>query len=157
MKTLIIYDSRFGNTEKVANAIAKGIGKPGEVTVSKIGKENFSDLKAINLLIIGSPTYGGRPTQPVQNLLNKISGNELKDKNVAAFDTRAEADSFGLKLLIKVLGFAAPRIALILKGKGGNLVATPEGFIVEGKEGPLKEGELKRAEEWGRKIKNSKQ
>jgi hypothetical protein len=48
------------------------------------------------------------------------------------------------------------RIANNLKGKGGNLVAPPEGFFVTGKEGPLKEGELERAAGWAKGIVESK-
>lgn len=58
----------------------------------------------------------------------------------------------GLRLLMSVIRTAAERIAKALVKKGGRLVAEPEGFIVEQKEGPLKQGELERARLWAKGI-----
>ena len=49
-------------------------------------------------------------------------------------------------------GYAASTIITALKKKGGNLLALPEGFLVTGEQGPLKEGELERAVAWARQI-----
>jgi hypothetical protein len=51
-----------------------------------------------------------------------------------------------------IINYAAPRIADALRLKGATLVVMPEGFIVDQKEGPLKEGELKRAQNWAKEI-----
>ncbi|MCK4843467.1 MAG: flavodoxin domain-containing protein, partial [Dehalococcoidia bacterium] len=72
MKALIVYDSVYGNTEKIARAIAEAITPSGEVKVVGAGEANPSELASIDLLIVGSPTHGGRPTPAVQNLLNKV-------------------------------------------------------------------------------------
>ncbi len=56
----------------------------------------------------------------------------------------------------RLFGYAAGRIADSLKAKGGNLAPPPEGFIVKGNEGPLKEGELERAAGWAKGILQSK-
>lgn len=90
----------------------------------------------------------------IQTYLNDLPPNALAKKHVAAFDTRFAIDErgLGLKLLMKAIGFAVARIAGSLKSRGGNLVITPEGFIVEGKEGPLKSGELERAAAWMNSI-----
>jgi flavodoxin len=108
------------------------------------------DLKNIKLLIVGSPTLGGRPTAALQQFLDQIPGSALKNTKVAVFDTRfsEENSSFFLKFIIKKFGYAAPRIAEILKSKGGKMVVSPEGFIVKEKEGPLADGELERAAKW---------
>ena len=66
----------------------------------------------------------------------------VKGKRVAAFDTRISQKWVG------IFGYAAGKIARNLKKKGGNLIALPEGFFVEGTQGPLKEGELERAAGW---------
>jgi flavodoxin I len=152
MKVLVIYDSMFGNTEKIAQAIAKGFSKTDKVKTLRVGEVNLSDFDPLGLLIVGSPTQGGRPTISLQEFIKKIPDNALKDLKVAAFDTRIEAQGAGLRFITKVLGYAAPRIADSLKVKGGNLVVPPEGFIVEQKEGPLKKGELERAVEWAKKL-----
>ena len=152
MKALVVYDSLYGNTEKVARAIADAVG--GEA--KSVGKLDLSELKDLDLLIASSPTHGGRPSPSMQEFLNRIPNNALQGVKVAAFDTRFEKSEhgIGLRLLMTVINFAAPRIAKALESKGGKLVAEPEGFIVSGKEGPLKKGELERAKKWGGDVIN---
>ncbi|HUX47597.1 MAG TPA: flavodoxin family protein [Dehalococcoidia bacterium] len=148
MKALIVYDSVYGNTEKIARAIAEAITPSNEVKILRAGEANPSELASIDLLIVGSPTHAGRPTSAVQNLLNKVP--ELQGVNVAAFDTRIPTK------LVRVFGYAAGRIANNLKKKGSTLIASPEGFFVTGGQGPLKEGELERAAAWAKGILESK-
>ena len=148
MKALIVYDSVYGNTEKIARAIAEAITPSNEVKVLQAGEADPSELTSIDLLIVGSPTHGGRPTPAVQNLLNKVS--KLQGIKVAAFDTRIPTK------LVRVFGYAAGRIANNLKKKGSTLIASPEGFFVTGGQGPLKEGELERAAAWAKGILESK-
>nr|NIT04134.1 hypothetical protein [Candidatus Saccharibacteria bacterium] len=85
-KALIVYDSMYGNTEKIAKAIGGAIS--GEVKVLRTGEVNPSELEGIELLIVGSPTQGGRATKPIQDFLNKFQESALKGTKVAAFDTR---------------------------------------------------------------------
>src|SRR3990172_4287705 len=136
MAALVVYDSVYGNTEQIARAIGGAI--KGDVKLLRANEVNSAELKTIGLLIIGCPTQGGRPTKPIQDFLNKIPKSALKGINVATFDTRISTK------LVGVFGYAAGRIASNLKGKGANLVASPEGFFVKGVKGPLKEGELER-------------
>jgi len=149
MKAYIIYDSTYGNTEKIAQAIGKGL--TGEVKVLRIGEAN---LTTCNLLIVGSPVHGGRATPELDAFIKQIPANSLAGVSVAAFDTRFEAEEqgVGLRILMSVIRYAAPRIAKTLEKKGGILVAEPEGFIVENKEGPLKQGELERATQWATQL-----
>ena len=148
MKVLIVYDSMYGNTEKIARAIGDAI--TGEVKVLRVGEVNPSELESIELLIVGSPTQGGKPTRAIQDFLNKVPESSLKGVNVAAFDTRISTK------LVGVFGYAAGRIAGNLKDEGGILVASPEGFFVKGTKGPLREGELERAASWAKGILESK-
>jgi len=141
MKTLVVYDSTYGNTEKIAQAIGQAIG----AEVRRVGQVSPSDLKAFDLVIIGSPTMGGRPTEAIQALL-KAAGATLKGANVAAFDTRLTSK------WVRIFNYAAPRIAASVKSVGASVVGSPEGFFVLGKEGPLQEGELERAAGWAKKI-----
>jgi len=150
MKALIVYDSVYGNTEKIARAIGEAITPSGEVKVLRAGEANPSELASTDLLIVGSPTHAGRPTPPIQDILNKVPKLSLQGINVAAFDTRIPTK------LVGVFGYAAGRIAGNLKRKGGNLIASPEGFLVTGTKGPLKEGELERAAGWAKGILESK-
>jgi len=144
MKVLIVYDSVYGNTEKIAQAIGSVI--TGDVKVLRAGEVNTSELESLDFLIVGAPTQGGRPTPVMQDFLKKVTESAVKGINVAAFDTRISTKWVG------IFGYAAGRIARNLKGKVGNLVASPEGFFVEGTKGPLKEGELERAAGWAQEI-----
>jgi flavodoxin len=144
MKALVVYDSRFGNTEKIAMAIGKALS--GEVKVVRAKEVNLDEIHSTDLLIAGSPTWGGRPSTEMREFLNRIPKNALNNIQVASFDTRDTS------VLTKVFGKAAPRIAACLKDKGGNLVAPPEGFAVKGLQGPLEEGALERATQFAERI-----
>jgi flavodoxin I len=135
MKAVIIYDSLYGNTEKIAQAIGEGL--TGDVTVVRVGDVNASELKTCDLLIVGSPVHGGRATPAIDALLKQFPAHALEGKCVAAFDPRfeLEAQGIGLRIVMSVMRYAAERIAKELAKKGGRLVAEPEGFIVEQKEG----------------------
>jgi flavodoxin len=147
MKTLVVYDSLYGNTEKIAQAI--GAALTGEVKVSRVGEVDPSGLSSFDLLIIGSPTHGGQSSPPMREFLDKVQPRGLEDVKVATFDTRHSS-----KLTV-IFGYAAGRIAGSLKKKGATLIVSPEGFLVTGTEGPLKEGELERAAAWAHQITQS--
>jgi len=155
MKIFVLYDSLYGNTKKVAEVIGKGID--GDVKVAQVSKLDPSELKDLDILIVGAPTHGGRPSPATQKFLEGIPKGFLKNIKVAAFDTRYSNKDHSalLGFFMKIIGFAAPKIAKKLKKGGGDLVVEPEGFIVEGKEGPLKKGELERAGKWGNIIGNN--
>jgi flavodoxin len=139
MKAFINYYSIYGNTEKIAQAIGDGL--TGEVKVVRVGEVNPSELKTSDLLILGSPTHGGLPTEGIHGLLK--ASVALEGVKLAAFDTRTKWSLFG---------YAAPRIAKSLQRNGGNLLAPPEGFVVLGIQGPLKDGELERATKWAKQL-----
>jgi len=143
MKALIVYDSLYGNTEQVAKAIG---GAMADAKVLRAGEAHPSELKGIDLLIVGSPTQGGRHTQAIRTFLDKIPASSLKGMKVAAFDTRFSTKWVG------VFGYAAGRIANELKAKGGNLMVPPEAFFVAGTKGPLKDGESERVADWLKEI-----
>jgi flavodoxin len=154
MKTLIIYDSVYTNTGKVAHAIGNAFIEPDTATIVGISEAKHADLARYDLVIFGSPTHGGMPTKTMQTFLNAIPANGLKSVSVAAFDTRMDEHEqrFGLRMLMKIIKYAAPRIATTVRKKGGVLASEPEGFIVTGKEGPLREGELVRATAWAQTL-----
>jgi len=149
MNTLVVFDSEFHNTEAVAKAIA---GATGATLVH--ARDAAAAIDGVAMLFVGAPTQGGRPTREAKAFLDALPANALAGVHVAAFDTRFDysAQNFGLKALMKVIGYAAPRIGKALTAKGGRQSTSPEGFIVEDKEGPLRDGELDRAAEWARKA-----
>lgn len=153
LRILVIYDSYFGNTERIAKKIGETFLLTEEVKVIKVSEVEHRMLTELEYLIIGSPTRAFRPTAAIRNLLKDLP--RLNDIKVAAFDTRISKDdtpSRILKFMVNIFGYAAKPIADSLVKKGGSLVVPPEGFYVMDSEGPLKEGELERATEWANKI-----
>jgi flavodoxin I len=146
MKTLVVYDSVYGNTKTIAQAIGDAI--PGEVEVLRVDQVDAGDLETADLLIIGSPTHGAFPTEPVQSLVEKIGAPAREGARAATFDTR-----LSWRFLERWGGFAAPKMADTLKEMGWTLAGAPGGFIVKGlKKGPLKQGEADRAAAWARGL-----
>jgi flavodoxin len=155
MKVLIIYDSFFGNTEQVAQAMGDALGSQQDVTVLRVGDVKPEHLAGLDVLIVGSPTRAFSPTPAIKKLVGSIPRHGLKGVKVAAFDTRIAVDEVGsriLTMLVRVFGYAAKPIAGRLEKKHGELAVPPEGFFVEDSEGPLKEGELERATDWAERI-----
>jgi flavodoxin len=147
MKALVVYDSVFGNTEKVAQAIGAALG---EVQALRVGNVQPEHLAGITVLVVGSPTRAFRPTPATVSFLKGLPAGSLKGVRVAAYDTRMLVDEAPaiLKFFVKIFGYAADPMLKLLVKKGGDAALQPEGFFVAGTEGPLKEGELERAAAW---------
>ncbi|MCU0860567.1 MAG: flavodoxin family protein [Thermoplasmata archaeon] len=145
MKTIIVYDSLHGNTENIAKAIGAAIG--GDVKVARVADVPPGDIVSADLVIVGSPTHGGRPTPAIQSTLNAVP--DLRGKKAAAFDTRLGGR------MVKMFGFAAPKINDLLIGKGATTVTPPEWFVVMKTAGPLKDGEIERAAAWANTLKSA--
>ncbi|MGD0574020.1 MAG: flavodoxin domain-containing protein [Anaerolineales bacterium] len=159
MRVLVVYDSVFGNTELVAQAVGKALGSPVDVAVVRVNDVKLEQLAGLQLLIVGSPTRGFRPTEAIADFLKRIPADGIRGVPVAAFDTRlstSDIESSALRLLVKTGGYAAKPIADRLKKKGGEVIIPPEGFLVSGEKGPLKEGELERAALWAKRITESR-
>src|SRR5512133_3394402 len=67
LKVFIVYDSVYGNTQKIAEAMIEGIGSDREPIITKVQDATIADLEGVDLLIVGSPTHGGTFTEPVKN------------------------------------------------------------------------------------------
>jgi flavodoxin len=161
MNILIIYDSMYGNTEQIAKAISESLGTQGNVTLARAGDVKPEQFTGLDLLIVGSPTQRFNATLPISNLLAGMPQKGLQGVKVAAFDTRLTPRQIGetpiLAFFVRLFGqkaYAARHIADHLKKKGGELITPPQGYYVEGMEGPLVPGELERAAEWAKRIGN---
>jgi flavodoxin len=144
MKALVVYDTKWGNTEKIANAIAMGLGKG--IDVKKVATVKNDEIGELDLLVIGSPVLGGRPTKALQEFMKAISKTSGSKMKIAAFDTRMTM-KFAQKF-----GFASERMIKQLKDQENSIIDEPIGFIVKGQKGPLEDGEMERAIEWGKKL-----
>jgi len=156
MKTLVLYDSQYGNTQQIAQAIANQLGSPEEVALLRPAEFDSSQLAGLSLLVVGSPTQRFMATPALMAWLQDIPREGLQGMKVATFDTRLTEQQIQttpvLKWFVRKSSYAAWWLAKQLKNKGGTLFLPPEGFYVAGMEGPLLPSELERAATWGRKI-----
>ncbi|NUU23885.1 MAG: flavodoxin [Streptomycetaceae bacterium] len=173
MRVVIVYESLFGNTREIAEAIAEGVRETYPAAAIDCVRADEAAPERVgspDLLVVGGPTHmrgmssglsrkmglqaekkeaaEGKPHHDPEpgaegpgvrgwfHALPKTHGSP----HAAAFDTRAD---------IRMGGGAAHSIARKLRGHGYQLVAEPEGFIIEDTEGPLRAGERDRARAWG--------
>ena len=138
MKALVVYDSGFGNTEQIAQAIGKALGSQADIETVHVSEVESGQLTGLGILVVGSPTQKFRPTGAITNFLKGIPKNGLKGVKVSAFDTRftlSEIEKTPILLFfVRLFGYAAKPIADRLERKGGELIIPPEGFFVEGVE-----------------------
>src|SRR5215471_6011010 len=163
MRSLVVYESSFGNTRRIAQQIAAALGKGGEVDLVSVD-EPLPALDEVDLLVVGGPTqvHGLSSRRSRQGALEQGADGEVgigvrgwidrlpngaRGPRVAAFDTRAHKPAM-------LVGSAAHGITRRLRQHGYALAAEPQSFFVQGTPGPLEAGELERAWEWGRTLAN---
>jgi flavodoxin len=170
MKAVVVYESMYGNTHLVADAIADGLraGPGDDVTVLPVEAVDAGALTGVDLLVVGGPTHVHGLSRPntrkaaAETAEKPGSGLELEpdaegpglrewfdamndiDGHAAAFDTRADGPA-------PFTGRASKGIAKRLRGHGCQLVCEPTSFLVT-KQNHLVEDEERRAREWGRKL-----
>lgn len=160
MKAMVIYDSAYGNTARIAETIGDALQRAAssaDVQIHQASDVQPDQFRGLDLLVVGSPTQRFRPTAATSDFLKRIPDNSLTGTKIATFDTRFTEEkikSIGLVLsaFVGVFGYAAKPIAEQLTQKGGEMVAPPEGFYVTDMEGPLLAGEQERAADWARKM-----
>jgi flavodoxin len=145
MHTLVIYESQFGNTEQIAQAITQALGKCGSVRVEPIGKASHALLQGVDLLVLGSPTQHLEATPDMLAWLDHIPPKLLDGMPIAVFDTRYH-------MLTLFSGSAAHVIGKEVQNHGGQLIVPPESFFVIGRDGPLEPGEVERALVWANAL-----
>jgi len=151
MKGLVIYDSVFGNTKLVAEAVAQALGYPLMPVIS--AKAEL--LKDYEHIVWGSPTRGFRATEPMQNFIKALPNGALAGVKVSTFDTRMdikEVNNKFLTFMVGIFGYAAEPLAKSLVKKGAMLQGAAGGFIVNASEGPLRDGELDCAAVWAKTL-----
>jgi flavodoxin len=127
VKSLVIYDSQYGNTRLLAEAIASELEAVGTVSVENARIDDVTLPSDLTLLVVGGPTQVHNVSPPLRGQLDTIAKHRLDGIQAAAFDTR----SHGPRILT---GAASVGIAKRLKRKGANLVVEAESFLVEGTE-----------------------
>jgi Flavodoxin len=167
VRIAVIYESIYGNTGAIAEAIADGLRVHGDVTLEPADDQAFMD---VDLLVVGAPTHAhglptamtrrgveaaaqaaeekgqpleSGPTPAVRSFVDRLQKGT--GRSAACFDTRFDKSPL-------LTGSAAKTIAKKLGRLGYELVAPPESFFVLDSEGPLMDGELERAREWGASL-----
>jgi flavodoxin len=156
VNALVVYDSQYGNTEKIARAIGKGLNPDHPVEAVPAAELAPDAVKDLEILVVGSPTQKFSPTAGISDWLGSLPPRSLSGIRAAAFDTRFTEEKIQenkvLAFFVRLFGYAARPIARALARKGARTVLPPEGFYVGGLEGPLLEDELDRARQWGRQL-----
>ena len=165
MRALVVFESMFGNTERVAGAVARGLQlediDAGLVEVHSAPHRLAADL---DLLVVGGPTHAfsmsrastradavrqgapeQRATTGLREWLESVELDAQSAPGLAAFDTRVTK----VRWLPQAAGPSAARAG---RRRGLTPVAKPHGFLVDDIRGPLVERELERAVEWGRQL-----
>jgi hypothetical protein len=155
MLTVVICDSAFGNTARIARAIGLGAATVSEVRVLSVD-EAAGRVEPADLLFVGGPTQRHRMSPGLGAFLEALPRRSLQRVPAASFDTRYRMTAF-------LTGSAAKEAAGRLRRAGCQLIAPPESFFMEKDVPPkgerrrhalegLQIGELERAEEWGRSV-----
>ena len=168
MHAVVVYESLYGNTAAVAEAIAAGLRATCDVTVLATPEATPEALNGADLLVVGAPTHahglpspdtrrnaalrdGGTPWDVAESDVTAAGVRELlaglsrSNGAAAAFDTRAT----GPRL---VTGAASRVIASRLRRAGRVLALPPESFVVTATKGPLRDGETRHATMWGMRL-----
>jgi Flavodoxin len=165
MKAVVIYESMYGNTHLVADAIGRGLSETGEVVVIPVDEVTTELLEEAELVVVGGPTHahgvsrastrkaavtaGQKPESGLvidpdaegPGLREWFATLDWMSGRAAAFDTRMDAPPV-------FTGRASKGITRMLHHHGFTMVADPESFLVT-KGDHLKPDEDKRARDWG--------
>jgi menaquinone-dependent protoporphyrinogen IX oxidase len=147
MNALVLYDSRYGNTERIAETIALAVQEAMPTRLASIDEIDACEeaLSDVDLLVIGGPTHRHGISDPLKDALSCLGERALDGIKVAVFDTRAH----GARV---VTGSAAVRIGRLLRRHGAWLVVPPASFIVDATTGPLQRGEVDHARKWAGEV-----
>jgi flavodoxin len=152
MKSLVIYDSQYGNTEKIARTIHEQLATRGEARIVQLNEAPNALTHRPELLVVGGPTQRHGASPSMRAFLHDLPRRSLRGTTAAAFDTRYDMNS-------RLTGSAAHRIAQYLRRAGCTIATAPQSFFIAMDEPPpkqkrrhekeeLKPGELERARTW---------
>ena len=145
MNVIILCDSKFGNTRKLAETMQAALADTHSVQL-RPAEQGLRDTGELDVLLVGGPTHAHGASQPLKAALKGLPEGALLGTRVATFDTR-----FRLPKLMT--GSAASTAAKLLKRVGASPVAPAESFFVSRDNPPqLEAGELERAASWARAV-----
>ncbi len=147
VKVIVVYESKYGNTKRVAETIMEGIREvQGAVTVLNELKEvDLNKIADYDVILIGSPNHYGGPTKSVSEFIDKLEKLNLDGKHFAVFDTYLGKGFFekAAKKMEKRINEKVP---------GLKQIAPRLSIAVQGSKGPIVEGEFSKCREFGKII-----
>lgn len=146
MKVIIIYESKYGNTKRVAETIIEGIKEVGgiETSIKELKEVDLKKVAEYDAILIGSPNHMGGPTRGIKSFIDKLGNLQLKGKMFAVFDTYLGKDfEKAMKKMEKRISEKVPEMKQIVHGLS---------IKVHGMKGPIVEGELSKCKEFGKEI-----
>jgi len=155
VNAVVVYESLWGNTAAIAHAIAAGIGE-GAVALST-GEATPERIAGADLIVAGAPLLGfSLPTEQMREGIRKqpqgppadLSNPSLRSWLETVPASSARGATFETRIWWSP-GSAAKTAASALRERGYRVDSPGGRFVVTGKYGPLKDGELERAEAWG--------
>lgn len=146
MKTLVVYFSKFGNTQKVAEVIAETLVSNSNVRTISSDELTVDAMQEVDLVVMGTPTHNMNLPKAIQPVLESFPKRILPGTPVAAFDT-----SYKMSAILSRFT-AAKKLTKKLRKLGGKRIVPPETFHVKEREGPLYEGEIERAQAWAASL-----
>ena len=162
MRGFVVYESLFGNTARIAQAIVDGLKERLDVEQHDVAEGKLPE--GADLLVIGGPTHAfsmsrantrqdavnqganADPTIGLREWLEELP--EGNDTPFAAFDTRVD-------MVRRLPGSAAKAAAKVARKRRYQSLTRPESFYVQDTPGPLLDGEVQRAEVWGAQLAQS--
>jgi hypothetical protein len=162
-RALIVYESMFGNTQQIAEAVCEGLRGSVEVQLVRVDHALAAPPADLDLLVVGGPTHALGMSRPTTRIDASTQGEvvmpsdtgirewleQLPDRQgetlAATFDTRVRKARW-------LSGSAARGATKVLRRRGIKPLAPPASFFVEDIPGPLSDGEVDRARQWGRSL-----
>jgi len=144
VRSVVVYDSRSGNTRRVAEAIASALQAYGSVRLFAAEDASATVWNHCELLVVGGPTEGRHATPPLRAFFERLPAEALHGIAAAAFDTRLDWPRI-------FSGSAAAVIRHWLADAGATVVVPPASFKVT-QEPRIRHGELERAPIWARSL-----
>lgn len=150
MKTLIVYDSYFGNTEKVANRLYETLSKSQKTQLVHVREVEALNIASFELIIVGSPTRYYQPTSAITAFVRELKTITV---NVAFFDTRLDAEGHWLMgPMEKIFKFASDTMEVLVRNTKAKQMISSLGVYVTGTEGPIARNAMKDVENWAKLL-----
>ncbi len=145
-RVIVVYDSQYGNTERVAETIVEGIRGAGEIetTLTNVKDVDVDTIANYDVILLGSPNHAGGPTRSIKKFIDRLSNLPLAEKGFAVFDTYMGKD----------VGKAVTKMEQRMSEKAPALKMLAHGLSipVEKWKGPIVDGELPKCKEFGTAI-----